>query len=78
MVGSGETLLDDLLTQHIGLKIPSGVTDEVGSFCGNRGVVEAVGRKISVASLVWSISAMEYGTALAIVLWDLIVQAWCI
>lgn len=39
---------------------------------GNRGAVDVVASKILTASSMWSISAMEYGTALAIALWDLI------
>jgi hypothetical protein len=72
VVGVGVIRIEDLLDQHVGSAIPRSAIRHVKGLTADRKATKAIARKISASSTAWDINALEYGRALALVLYSFI------
>jgi hypothetical protein len=75
VVGVGVIRIEDLLHQHIGSAISRSAIHYVKGLAIDRKATRAIAGKIPASSTAWDVDALDYGRALALVLWSFITRS---
>lgn len=72
VVGVGIIQIEDILHQYVASAVPRSAIRYVRDLTIDRKATKAIAAKISASSTAWDIDAVDYGRALALVLWSFI------